>query len=107
MTPEGKLKKSVKAYLISIGVWVPGQPQPKNMTGWMYMPSAGPFGAAGIPDFCGIYRRKPFYIETKGPDGSLRPSQIDRAQEITAAGGVVVSVWSLEELIATIESWED
>jgi hypothetical protein len=52
MTPEGKVKKSVKDILKARGVWY-------------YMPVSFGMGRAGIPDFLCLHRGKFFAIETK------------------------------------------
>lgn len=53
-TPEGKLKKEVKAYL-------------KKKGAWFYMPVQNGMGEVGIPDIVGCYRGLFFAIETKAP----------------------------------------
>lgn len=73
MTPEGKVKASVKAILKSYGVWY-------------FMPVAGR-NVAGIPDFVccawGIF----LAIECKSNDGNLTDMQKATLLKIDQAGG--------------------
>lgn len=98
MTPEGKVKESVKKYLTSIGVWFAGKPAPTVVSGWMYMPVSNGMGVSGIPDFCGILMGRPTYIETKAPKGTPTENQLTRHREIRSAGGTVLVVTSVDEL---------
>lgn len=98
MTPEGKVKDAIKKYLTKKGVWFAGKAPPPLVTGWMYMPLAGPLGVSGIPDFVGIYRGRPFFIEAKAPGGRPTDIQTIRHDEIRKAGGVVIVASSVEEL---------
>lgn len=98
MTPEGKVKDAIKKYLIAKGVWFAGKSAPPVVTGWMYMPLAGPMGVSGIPDFVGIYKGRPFYVEAKAPGGRCTDIQLLRHKEIRLAGGVVIVASSIEEL---------
>ena len=98
-TPEGRVKDAIKKYLTELGVWFAGRPQPKEVTGWMYMPvSMTSLGVNGIPDFCGIYKGRPLYIEAKAPGGKVSELQKQRIAEIRAAGGLALVVASVEEL---------
>lgn len=103
MTPEGRVKAEIKKFLMRKGVWFAGQHPPPVVTGWMYMPLAGPFGVSGIPDFCGIYVGKPFYVEAKAPGGKPSDLQLRRIAEITKAGGIAVVVESVEQLCAEMD----
>lgn len=98
MTPEGKVKAAIKTYLISKGVWFAGKAAPPVVTGWMYMPLAGPLGVSGIPDFVGIYKGRPFFVEAKAPGGKPTDIQLLRHEEIRLAGGVVLVASSVDEL---------
>lgn len=100
MTPEGRVKQKIKAYLEKRGVWFAGRPPPPVIVGWMYMPLAGPMGVSGIPDFCGIFKGRAFYVEAKAPNGRCTDIQLLRHSEIEQAGGVVVVARSVEELEA-------
>ena len=99
MTPEGRVKEAIKKYLTAKGVWFAGKAAPQVVTGWMYMPVTNGMGVTGIPDFCGVYKNRPLYIEAKA-DASKTPTdnQLQRHKEITLAGGVVVVTHSVEHL---------
>lgn len=99
MTPEGRVKEAIKKYLTSKGVWFAGKAAPPLITGWMYMPVTNGMGVTGIPDFCGIYKSRPLYIEAKA-DASKKPTenQLARHKEIIVAGGVVIVAHSVEHL---------
>lgn len=98
-TPEGKVKDALRKWLIAKGVWFAGKPAPAVVTGWMYMPVPTGMGVNGIPDFCGIYKGRPLYIEAKAPKGGVvSENQKDRHKEIQLAGGLVFVVKSVEEL---------
>lgn len=99
MTPEGRVKEAIKKYLTAKGVWFAGKAAPPVVTGWMYMPVTNGMGVTGIPDFCGVYKNRPLYIEAKA-DASKTPTdnQLQRHKEITLAGGVVVVTHSVEHL---------
>lgn len=102
-TPEGKVKKAIKKWLIAKGVWFAGQPAPAVVTGWMHMPVAAPLGVHGIPDFCGIYKFKPLYIEAKAPGKQPTDNQLARHKEIRTAGGIVIVADSLEDVINALK----
>lgn len=97
-TPESKVKEAFKKFLTGKGVWFAGRKAPDVIVGWMYMPLAGPLGVSGIPDFVGIYKGKPFYVEAKAPGGKPTEIQLLRHKEIRAAGGVVIVADSVESL---------
>lgn len=99
-TPEGKVKDAIKKYLTKHGAWFAGKPVPPVVVGWFYMPVPTGFGVNGIPDFCGIWKGKPFYIEAKAPGcvGDTTDNQKNRHAEIEKAGGIVLVVSSVEEL---------
>ena len=102
MTPEGKVKDEIKKYLASKGVWFAGKPAPPVVTGWMYMPVSNGMGVSGIPDFCGVYKSRPFYIEAKAPKGEPTANQLQRHKELKIAGAVVIVASSVEQLEAEL-----
>ncbi len=97
-TPEGAVKSDIRKWLDKRGLWRAGGPRPKVITGWYYMPVPGGFGVHGIPDFCGIWRERPFFIEAKAPGGVQTPNQIKRQEEIIAAGGWYLLVEDVAQL---------
>jgi penicillin-binding protein-related factor A (putative recombinase) len=99
VTPEGRVKEAIKKYLTAKGVWFAGKASPPTATGWMYMPVTNGMGVTGIPDFCGVYKGRPLYIEAKA-DASKKPTdnQLQRHKEIRAAGGIVIVAHSVEQL---------
>ena len=95
MTPEGRVKDSVKKWLKTNGIWY-------------FMPAANGFGKAGIPDFIACYEGRFVAIETKAPGkiDNLTENQKARIEEIRRAGGVAVVVDSplaLEESFRGID----
>jgi len=74
--PESKVKDEIKKQLMSLGDAC-----------WWYMPVAGPYSVAGIPDFVGIYRGYGFGIEAKADAGRLTPHQRMHISRISTAGG--------------------
>lgn len=94
-TPEGKLKKEVKAYLKEIGAWY-------------YMPVQNGMGVVGIPDIVGCYKGFFFAIETKAPVKNPRTdealwkkataNQQARISEICGAGGVAIVTDNLQRV---------
>ena len=88
-TPEGRVKNRLKYML-------------KNHNVWFYMPQAGPFGRAGIPDFLLIVEGRFVGVECKA-GRSKRPTALQRVamEEIENAGGkcfVVYDNYTQDEL---------
>lgn len=88
-TPEGRVKNRLKYML-------------KNHNVWFYMPQAGPFGRAGIPDFLLIVEGRFVGVECKA-GRSKRPTALQRVamEEIENAGGkcfVVYDDYTQDEL---------
>lgn len=79
MTPEGKVKKEVRAILDRV----------PDLYYEMYVPTG--YGKSGL-DFNCCVRGHAFYIETKKPDEDLRPRQRDAARKMVAAGATVFAV---------------
>lgn len=92
MTPEGKIKKKVKALL--------------DATPGLYydMPVPGGFGRSGL-DFNGCHRGRAFYIETKDAGKDLTPRQKYCALRMLASGAVVfvvsdeMGLWALSAFL--------
>jgi hypothetical protein len=92
MTPEGRVKKAIKAWLDARGFWRAGADEPPEVRGWYYLPQNMGLGSNGTPDFMGIIKHSPFgipfFIEAKAPGGKPTELQKDRHREIRAAGGI-------------------
>ncbi len=95
MTPEGKVKESVRKFLRAKGVW-------------FYQPVQNGMGRVGIPDFVCCYRGTFIAIETKAPGklSTVTANQQRVIDEIKEHGGlalVVDSVDSLEPVFAVLD----
>ncbi len=87
MTPEGKVKKKVKEYLVSIGAWY-------------YMPVSNGMGRVGCPDILVCYNGQFMAFETKAP-GKLKnttPNQDREIAGINKAGGMAIVVDDVEQV---------
>lgn len=83
-TPEGLLKKKIKAYLDTLdGIW-------------FFSPMMNGYGRAGIPDFIGCYRGMFFAIEAKAPNGVATKNQVKEMVDIHKAHGLVTLVYDVE-----------
>jgi hypothetical protein len=89
MTPEGIVKKQVKAFL-------------KTIKAYFFMPMQNGFGVVGVPDLICCVKGKFLGIETKAPGkrSTVTANQQVQIDAIHAAGGYAVVVTSVEELIA-------
>lgn len=105
MTPEGKIKKEIKAFLDASGFQRAGAaPISGTVVGWYYMPVANGMGVHGIPDFVCVYKGLSFFIEAKADEKSEpTPNQVLRHKEIRAAGGECVVAWKLSQVADAIE----
>lgn len=79
MTPEAKVKKSVKDILKTYGVYY-------------IMPLGQSFGQTGIPDFICCFEGKFFGIETKAGKNTCTPRQLLQHKSIRRAGGAVLVI---------------
>jgi hypothetical protein len=91
MTPEGKVKAAIKAWL-------------KKQDVWYYMPVQNGMGMMGIPDFIICWQGRFFAVECKAPGkrATVTPLQERNIRGIQASGGVAVVVTSLEEFLSSI-----
>lgn len=87
MTPEGNLKREVKAYLKGFGDRC-----------WFFMHVPMGYGQRGVPDFTGCLDGRFFAIETKSPGGKLTPWQKKALEEIREAGGTICVAFSIEDV---------
>jgi hypothetical protein len=93
MTPEGKVKKKVKEYLVSIGAWY-------------YMPVSNGMGRSGCPDILVCYKGRFMAFETKAP-GKLKnttPNQDREIAGINAAEGLAIVVDDVEQVKEVIDA---
>lgn len=81
MTPEGRVKKKVKAALDKLGADC-----------WRFMPVQTGFGSPAL-DYLLSVRGRFVAIETKAPGKKLTPLQETTKAAIEAAGGIVLIVW--------------
>lgn len=93
MTPEGKVKTKISAWLKSHGVWY-------------FMPRGTTFGRAGIPDYVACYKGRLIGIEAKA--GSNKPTalQLLEHRKMRDAGAVVLVIneHNLNELEIILDS---
>lgn len=90
-TPESGFKKKVKKYLRSIGAY--------------YVPvPGGAFGKNGSGDLIVCYRGAFIQLEAKANDGEQSGWQDLRECQVTEAGGMHATVWTMEEVEALFES---
>lgn len=93
MTPEGKVKKKVKEYLVSIGAWY-------------YMPVSNGMGRSGCPDIIACYKGHFMAFETKAP-GKLKnttPNQDREIAGINKAEGLAIVVDDVEQVKEVINA---
>lgn len=93
MTPEGRVKKKVKEYLVSIGAWY-------------YMPVSNGMGRSGCPDILVCYRGHFMAFETKAP-GKLKNTTANQDREIEGinnAGGTAIVVDDVEQVKEAINA---
>lgn len=102
-TPEGRVKTAIKKELDKRGFWRAGGPRPSVVNGWYYMPVPNGMGVHGIPDFCCVWRGRALCIEAKAPGGKPTENQLKRHMEIRAAGGTVLLIDDVAQLVAFFE----
>ena len=98
MTPEAKVKHSVKKELEQRGFWKAGTAMPLVVNGWYYMPVSNGMGSNGIPDFICCWLGKFFSIETKAKGKKPTENQLMRHREIKEAGGTVLVIDDVSNL---------
>lgn len=96
-TPEGRVKNAIKKALMEEGLvqlvdFVKSPIPPEGMTGFFFMPVAGPFSVHGIHDFIGCWHGVFFSIEAKAEDNPSdgTPLQVDFQRAVSHAGGVSI-----------------
>lgn len=85
-TPEGKVKKEIKAFLESIGAWY-------------FMPVQTGYGRRTL-DFLGCYRGRFFAIEAKRGDRIEKPAAFQALEihEILSHGGLAFMAQSVDDV---------
>lgn len=94
MTPEGYLKKEIKAYLNSRGIY------------WAIVPE-GTYGKSGDPDLIACYNGMFVGLEAKTYEGRQSGIQAVRQKEIEASGGVYAIVRNLHEVEAALKEADE
>lgn len=84
--PEHLVKNEIKKQLNSLGADC-----------WWYMPVAGPYSVAGIPDFVGIYKGRGFGIEAKAENGKVTAHQKMHLGKIAGAKGFSAIIRGVED----------
>ena len=92
MTPEGRVKASIKQYLKSLGCW------------W-YMPVQNGMGVMGIPDFIICYQGRFVAVECKAPgkEKTVTPNQQRNLDLITRSQGCVVVATDVEQVRSLLQ----
>jgi hypothetical protein len=91
MTPEGRVKKAVTAFL------------KEQQCCWWFMPVVSGMGGTAL-DYAGVSYGRAFMIETKRPGGKLTARQRYTEECFKAAGGKVFIVDTIE-LPVTVRAW--
>lgn len=94
MTPEGKVKAKITAFLKSKAPYV-----------WYFMPQGTVMGRAGIPDYVGCCDGRLFGIEAKAGNGKQTVLQQHEAARIREAGGeyFLINEQNMDEEFARFE----
>ena len=91
MTPEGKVKKEVIAYLNELGAYY-------------FMPVTGGYGRSGVPDIVACLNGKFVGIECKAGDNQPTALQVKNLKAIRSAGGLSFCVNSVKVLRELLEN---
>lgn len=96
MTPEGKVKKKIKEYLVTTGAWY-------------YMPVSNGMGRVGCPDILVCYKGYFLAFEVKSP-GKIANTTANQDREIAGinnAKGVAIVVDCVEQVMEVIDDYEN
>ena len=93
MTPEGRVKKAVRAALEAQGLLplsAAAATSKPEVEGFFFMPVAGPYSVHGVHDFVGCWRGVFFSIETKAPGNATAATAAQQgfADAAARAGGI-------------------
>ena len=91
-TPEGKVKKAVKAYLDKLGIW-------------HFSPVSNGMGVHGIPDIIACWRGRFVGIECKAPGKRSNTSELQKMQldSIQKCDGIAVVVDDVSQLVPILQ----
>jgi len=94
MTPEGAVKKKVRAILDELGCYY-------------FMPAGSAYGHAGVPDFVGCIHGQFFALECKAGKGKTTALQDRELQKIGDAGGVamIINETHIEEIMSCLKKF--
>ena len=94
MTPEGKVKKKIKEYLVTTGAWY-------------YMPVSNGMGRVGCPDILVCYKGHFLAFEVKSPGkiGNTTANQDREIAGINNAKGVAIVVDDVEQVMEVIDDY--
>lgn len=92
-TPEGAVKKAVKAKLEHYGVLPFVQAADatgRQVAGMYWMPVQGQFAVHGVHDFCGVWDGQFFSLETKAPGNPVDATEPQEAFKVASlrTGGI-------------------
>ena len=94
MTPEGKVKKKIKEYLVTTGAWY-------------YLPVSNGMGRVGCPDILVCYKGYFLAFEVKSP-GKIANTTANQDREIAGinnAKGVAIVVDDVEQVMEVIDDY--
>jgi Holliday junction resolvase len=91
LTPEGKVKKEVIAYLNERGAYY-------------FMPVTGGYGRSGVPDIVACLNGKFVGLECKAGDNQPTALQVKNLKAIRSAGGLSFCVNSVKVLREQLEN---
>ena len=98
MTPEARVKNSVKKELEARGFWRAGTAKPLVVSGWYYQPVSNGMSVNGIPDFICCWGGKFFSIEAKALGKKPTENQLRCHAEIRESGGTVLLIDDVSKL---------
>jgi len=90
-TPEGIVKKQIKALLTAHGTW-------------FFLPVSSGFGVHGIPDFVGCHNGRCFGVEAKAPGKKASALQLRQKSLMEAAGAKWILIDGPESL-KELDAW--
>ena len=94
MTPEGKVKKKIKEYLVTTGAWY-------------YLPVLNGMGRVGCPDILVCYKGHFLAFEVKSPGkiGNTTANQDREIAGINNAQGIAIVVDDVEQVMEVIDDY--
>ena len=105
MTPEGLVKKSVRALLTEFNIQeAKDAGRTGTFEGWYFWAASNGRGVKGIPDAIGFYKGLFFGIEVKAPGEEPEGFQALQIKSIRESGGMVFVVDGPDDL-ARVRAW--